>query len=168
MNSHIFPPARRNPMIRQRLQACVISSLRRLGLRFLACFRPHSSGENSFQPDCLQVDMELRRVREAFDTEIDLYNVCVDRYNHKLRLHHAEVFQDGAQKDAVHVCVADDGRGFVVRRPILSPAQLQRGRDLSTERLNLAMCRHYLEGKEAGLEEIAIENTIRRIVAEQI
>ena len=168
INSHVLPPAGRNPMIRQHLLAFVTSGLRRLGLRFLAWSRPRNSDENSFQPDCLQVDMEFRRVREELDTEIDLYNVCVDDYNRKLRIHHAEVYQDGARHDAVHVSVSEDGRGFIVRRPVLSPAQLQRGRGLSMERLNLAMCRHYLEGKEAGLEEMAIENTIKKIVAEQI
>ncbi len=147
-------------MIGYRLHTWGTSGLRRLGLRFLAWSRRRNSAENSFQPDCLQVDMELRRVRKQFDTEIDLYNVCVDNYNRTLHLHHAEVFQDGVQKGAVQVCMSDDSRGFIVRRPVLSPAQRQRGRELSIERLNLAMCKHYLEGKEGGLEEIAIEREL--------
>lgn len=122
-------------MIRQHLFAFLASILRMIGLRFLAWSRPHHNDEIPFQPDCLQVDIEHRRVREDFDTQIRLYKVCADNYNRQLGLYHAEIFQDGVRKDAVRVCVSNDGRAFVVHRQVLTPAQMLRGIELSAEGL---------------------------------
>ena len=36
------------------------------------------------------------------------------------------------------------------------------------EALDLAFCRHYLANIEENLGEVAVENTIKKIVAEQI
>ncbi|MYJ57049.1 MAG: hypothetical protein F4096_11565 [Rhodothermaceae bacterium] len=154
--------------LRQHLHAFVTWALYRIGQRLLAWARPHYSDENSFLPDCLQIDIEHRRLREEFDAHINLFNVCADDYNRKLGLYHAEIFQEGVNKDAVHVCVSDDGREFHVQRQVLSPAQMRRGIELSMEGLNLAICRHFLGDVEELLEERAVENTIKKIVAEEI
>ena len=155
-------------MIRQHLYAFVTWGMHRIGLRLLAWSRPNYSDESSYLPDCLRVDMEHRRVQEAFDTHVNLYNVCADNYNRKLGLHHAEIFLDGISKDAVRVRVSDDGCEFVVQHQVLSPAQMLRGIELSQEGLDLAICRHYLADLEEGLEERAVENTINKIVAGRI
>ena len=82
--------------------------------------------------------------------------------------YHAEIFQDGVRKGTIHVRVAEDGSGLRVQRHVLSPEQVAYATALSMEGINLAICRHYFANVEEGLEEDAVENTIGKIVPEQI
>ena len=50
---------------------------------------------------------------------------------------------------------------------MFSPNRMQRAINLSMEVLDLAICRHYLANVEGNLGEIAVENVIQKIVAEQ-
>ena len=74
---------------------------------------------------------------------------------------------DGTRKDAIHVRVSGDGYGFLLCNIMFSPNRMQRAINLSMEVLDLAICRHYLANVEGNLGEIAVENVIQKIVAEQ-
>ena len=152
--------------LRRRLRAAFARSVYTIGRKLLSWSRSHYGERNSFLPDSLQVEIERCRVWQEFDSHINLYNAWADHFNLRLGLYHGDIFQDGICKDAVHVRVADDGQGFLVQRQALSPEQMQRGLELSMEAIDLAICRYYLADVEEGLEEKAVENAIKKIVAE--
>ena len=143
-------------------------ALSRIGQQLLVWAQPQRGEDNSFLPDCLQVEVEWRRMQEEFDTHVRVYNAWAEHFSRRVRLYHAEIFQEGVRKGAIHVRVTEDGRGFRVQRHALSPEQMECATALSMEAIDLAICRHHLGEVEGKLEETAVENTIRKIVAEQI